>query len=69
MDTVKEVIDRVGVTKLAQLLGCSKQLVSHWRVGRLRVTAERAMEVESVTGGLIRKEDLRPDLWPKQEAA
>jgi DNA-binding transcriptional regulator YdaS (Cro superfamily) len=64
MKATQEAIDRVGSAELARLLACSKQLVSHWRVGRLRVSAERAVEIETVTEGRILKSELRPDLWP-----
>jgi len=64
MNRIADVIDRVGSSELARRLGCSKQMVSHWRVGRYKPTAEAAVEIELVTNGLITRSDLRPDLWP-----
>ena len=64
MNRIQESIDRIGSAELARRLRCSKQLVSHWRVGRLRVPAERAVEIEQITGGEIMRGELRPDLWP-----
>jgi DNA-binding transcriptional regulator YdaS (Cro superfamily) len=53
----------ISGAELARLLGVSKQLVSHWRVGRARVPAERCKEIERVTGGRIRAHQLRPDIF------
>lgn len=39
------------------------QTVCRWETGQLRVTAERAVEIEAVTGGEVRREVLRPDLF------
>jgi len=64
MNKIKETIDRIGSAELARRLRCSKQLVSHWRVGRLRIPAERAVEIEQITNGEIQRGELRPDLWP-----
>ncbi len=46
-----------SITTLATDLGISPQAVSVWR----RVPAERAREVERITG--IPRHELRPDLW------
>lgn len=63
MNTIKIAIDRVGSSELARRLGCSKQLVSFWRTGRQRITAERAIEIERVTDMVISRHDLRPDIF------
>lgn len=34
-----------------------------------RVTAERAVEIESITAGEVKRGDLRPDLYPVEKAA
>jgi DNA-binding transcriptional regulator YdaS (Cro superfamily) len=70
MNTTAQAIDRIGGAELARRLGCSKQLVSHWRTGRQRVPAETALDIERVSDGKIIRHELRPDLWPApQEAA
>jgi DNA-binding transcriptional regulator YdaS (Cro superfamily) len=56
---------RIGGTELAARLGCTKGLVSQWATGRKPVGAEWAVKIEEVTGGLINRQELRPDLWPK----
>lgn len=41
----------------------SQALVSFWELGRKPVSAERCAQIERVTGGEIRRVDLRPDLF------
>lgn len=59
---------RVNCSKLAKQLGCSRQLVSHWRRGRQKIPAERAKAIEEKTGGVILRHELRPDLWDAPRA-
>ena len=33
--------------------------------GMARITAERAIEVEKITGGLVKREELRPDIFER----
>lgn len=55
-----ELIDYVGgQSQLARFLGVSKQAVNQW-VSRGRISATAAIHVEALTGGVFRKEDLRP---------
>lgn len=49
--------------------GCTQGLVSQWSLGHLRVTAERAVQIEEATDGAITRHELRPDLYPKPPAA
>ena len=51
-----------GQQRLAIALDVTPGLVSQWGSGRTRVTAERCIEIERVTGGAVRCEDLRPDI-------
>jgi DNA-binding transcriptional regulator YdaS (Cro superfamily) len=60
---------RVGGTELAGLLGCTKGLVSQWANGHRKVGAEWAVQIEEVTGGVIHRSELRPDLWPPKGRA
>ena len=50
-------------TKLAQAVGGSvmRQHVEHW-IKAGRVPAERCPQIEQATDGLVRCEDLRPDV-------
>lgn len=60
-----------GISALARELGLSGHAVIHqWRINR--VPAERCPAIEAATGGLVRCEDLRPDVaWHvlRQKAA
>lgn len=48
-----------GQASLARFLGVSRQSVNEW-VMRGRISATAAIEVERLTSGKFRKEDLRP---------
>lgn len=53
----------------AERLGVTQGAVSHWINGRVRVPAERVLDIERATGGKVSRHDLRPDLYPVEEAA
>lgn len=48
---------------LAEALGVSSMAVSKWMSGKARVTAERAVDIERVTGARVTRYDLRPDIF------
>lgn len=48
--------------RLAKELGVPAPLISQWKTGERRVPAERCPLIERATGGLVRCEDLRPDV-------
>jgi len=50
-----------GVRPLATRLKLSHQTVLKWRAQTLRITAERAVDLENATG--IPRHAFRPDLW------
>lgn len=55
-----ELVDYMGgQASLARFLGVSRQSVNEW-VSRGRISATAAIEVEKLTNGLFKKEDLRP---------
>ena len=56
-----------GVKNLAQACGVSVQAVYKWIENG--VTAERAMQIEQVTGGVVTRHELRPDLYPAEQTA
>lgn len=49
-------------SSLARELGVSSVMVSQWVVGRKLVPAERCPSIERATQGVVRCEDLRPDV-------
>lgn len=55
-----ELVEYVGgQASLARFLGVSRQSVNEW-VSRGRISATAAIEVEKLTNGLFKKENLRP---------
>lgn len=55
-----ELVEYVGgQASLARFLGVSRQAVNEW-VSRGRISATAAIEVDKLTNGLFKKEDLRP---------
>ena len=52
-----------GQTAFAAKLGVSQGLVWQWMNGKTRITAERAIQIESATEGAVTRAELRPDLY------
>ena len=50
-------------TEFARRLGVSQGLVWQWIDGRTRITAERAIQIERATDGVVSRQELRPDLY------
>lgn len=48
---------------LARELDVSHVTVLQWEQERYRIPPERAKQVEQITGGLVRREKLRPDVF------
>lgn len=44
-------------------LDVSQGMVWQWLNGRRRISAERAKQIEEVTGGEIRRAQIRPDIF------
>jgi DNA-binding transcriptional regulator YdaS (Cro superfamily) len=53
-------LDRYGVRKAIKALGISTQSITQWRTNR--VPAEHCPAIEQVTNGMVRCEELRPDI-------
>ena len=59
---LQKAIDLVGSeAKLGTLLGVSQPSVNGWKARK--VPAHRAVQIEQVTNGRIKRHDLRPDLF------
>lgn len=68
---IKTYLQTQGLTQkaFADQLAVSPGLVWQWINGQTPVTAERAREIESATGGLVTRHELRPDIFdPPAEA-
>ena len=51
-----------SIAALARALGLSDPTVHQWTTGVRRVPAERCPEIEAITNGAVRAEELRPDV-------
>ncbi len=58
-----EIVSSFG--RLAKLVGITRQAISQWD----KVPADRVLAVERATGGQVTRSELRPDLYPPQDAA
>lgn len=47
---------------------CTQGTVSQWYLGELRITAERAVQIEEATDGAVARHELRPDLFEAPKA-
>lgn len=59
---------RITQAALAALLTdagspATQGLISQWEGGKAKVPAERVSAIETATGGLVTRHDLRPDLF------
>lgn len=62
-NSIKIAIELVGgVKNLARLIGASHQAVYAWAGGSKLISAEYCPNIEKVTAGKVRCEDLRPDV-------
>jgi len=63
MTPIQIAIDSVGnANRLAKAINVPAQSVLFWRDGERRVPAEYCPRIEAATAGLVRCEDLRPDV-------
>ncbi|WP_413323302.1 transcriptional regulator [Acidithiobacillus ferriphilus] len=54
---------------MAKAIGVSQFAVSKWVRGVGAISAESAVLIEHATGGVITREDLRPDIFRKDQPA
>ncbi|AET91066.1 hypothetical protein BYI23_B004590 [Burkholderia sp. YI23] len=57
-----------GQSALARKLGCTPQAVSKM-CSTGRVPAERVLAIENAVEGAVTRHELRPDLYPVEQAA
>jgi DNA-binding transcriptional regulator YdaS (Cro superfamily) len=55
--------------EFAKQLGVTQGLVWQWLSARTRITAERALQIETETGGAVTRHELRPDIFGDPPAA
>ncbi len=52
-----------GVTNMATRLKVSRQMVHYWINGTHKVAPSRAKQIEEATHGLVKREEIRPDVF------
>ena len=62
LQTYFETKGRGSAISLAKAVGAFSSDMSSWTQGKRPVPAERCPQIEAATGGLVRCEDLRPDV-------
>lgn len=60
--------NEISQERFGKTLGVTQGAVWQWLKGETRITAERAIQIEKVTGGAITRHDLRPDVFGKRAA-
>lgn len=69
LSPIQKAIKQVGgISALAARLGVSYQAIQQWEKSG-RIPAERVLEVEKATEGLVTRHQLRPDLYPSEARA
>ena len=56
-------INQVGEAKLAALLGITRQAVNHWKMGKNRPSVTMVKRLVRLSGGQLRRADIRPDVY------
>lgn len=54
---------KLSQQEFARQLDVSQGMVWQWLNGRRRITAERAKQIEEVTGGCVTRKSIRPDVF------
>jgi DNA-binding transcriptional regulator YdaS (Cro superfamily) len=62
MNGLKTAIQHFGSRKaLAEAMGLTVMAIHQWETRQ--VPAERAVQIEQITGGKVKRQELRPDLY------
>jgi len=61
----------LSASAFAGMVGTAQPTISRILNGKRRPSPSMAREIERITGGKVRRHELRPDLWdaPKRRAA
>ena len=63
MKPIQIAIQHMGnASRLAEALGVTTQAICFWRDDERKIPADRCIQIEAATNGLVRCEDLRPDV-------
>lgn len=63
MSTISKAVELLGgPSAAARALSVSPQAVSFWMAGKRFPSAETCIAIEKATGGMVKVEDIRPDI-------
>jgi len=70
---LKEFLEHHSQEQLANMIRAeggtvTQGAISHWLV-KGKIPAERVLQLERVSGGKMTRHELRPDLYPRDDAA
>lgn len=63
MDLVDYIADRTRAGELTKALGVHRSLLAQWRSGARRPGPLMARRIEAATGGQVKAETIRPDVF------
>ena len=64
IEPVKKAVSLLGSqAKLAEKISLTQGAVSKWVLGKSSPTGENARAIEIATGGLVTRQELRPDIF------
>lgn len=66
---LKEFAKKHGQNKTAELIGVTQGLVSKWVNGKQPIPVIKAIHINRVTNGRVKKHELRPDVFPAPKKA
>jgi DNA-binding transcriptional regulator YdaS (Cro superfamily) len=56
---------KLSQSEFARQVGVTQGAVWQWLEGKQRISAEKALLIEGATGGVVSRQELRADLWPR----
>lgn len=53
----------------AARVGVSPSMVCQWLSGHRPIAAERVLKIEQATNKIVSRHEIRPDIYPREDAA
>ena len=66
-DALRRAVDHLGgQSALARAMGRRQSVISYWLYHAREIPAVAAIDIERATGGVVRRHEIRPDLFGKE---
>jgi len=59
---------RISQDEFGSMIGVTQGAVSQWLAGSIKISAERAVDIEKATKGEVKREEIRPDIFDRDAA-